>query len=197
MSGLRVVEAARALLALVGPAVLVTHSMSGPFGWKLADDGAEQVLAIVAVAPGPPANIQPHWSWPAYPEEQPIRFTPDEVRSFTASSRFPDQAFARYYQSLVPESARIYNERLNARGLQLCVERPEVLRAIPTLLISADSDPNHPDGVDARTAAYVGAEHVSLAQAGLAGHGHLMMIEHGNLAVADLILNWLETHLPC
>src|SRR5581483_2157450 len=74
MSGLRVVEAARALLEQVGPAVLVTHSMSGAFGWKLAELARERLLAVVGVAPSPPGNIQPLWTWPAYPEDRPIRF---------------------------------------------------------------------------------------------------------------------------
>ena len=195
MSGLRVVDAARALLDEIGPAVLLTHSMSGAFGWKLAEQAPESILALVAVAPSPPGNLQPWWSWPAYPEEQPIRFTRDEVRHFTASPHFPAEAFEAYYQSLVPESARMYNERLNARGLQLRLERVEVVRSVPILVVSADVDPNHPDGADVRTADYVGAEHLVLAQRGLAGHGHLMMIEHGNLEIAALILEWLERRL--
>jgi pimeloyl-ACP methyl ester carboxylesterase len=192
MSGTRVVDSARELLQKIGPAVLVTHSMSGAFGWKLAEQVPQYLRALVAVAPSPPGNIQPLWSWPAYPEEQPIRFTPDEVRHFTFSPRFPTESFEVYFESLVPESARIYNERLNARGLQLRVERPEVVRSVPILVVSAEQDPNHRDDTDARTAAFVGAEHLVLTEEGLGGHGHVMMIEHGNLQIMDLILDWLN-----
>jgi pimeloyl-ACP methyl ester carboxylesterase len=195
MSGAKVVDAVRELLQKVGPAVLVTHSMSGAFGWKLAEQIPQYVRALVAVAPSPPGNIQPFWSWPAYPEEQPICFTPDEVRHFIASSHFPTESFGAYFESLVPESARIYNERLNARGLQLRVDRPEIVRSVPILVVSAEQDPNHPDDTDARTAEFVGAEHLVLARAGLGGHGHLMMVEHGNLQIIALILDWLE-HRP-
>jgi pimeloyl-ACP methyl ester carboxylesterase len=195
MSGVRVVEATQALLEQIGPAVLVTHSMSGAFGWKLAELVPRQVLAVVGVAPSPPGNIQPWWSWPAYPEEQPIHFTREEVRHFTTSPRFPDEAFERYFQSVVPESARIYNERLNVRGMQIQLDQPEVVRRMPTLVVSADSDPNHPRGTDLETAAFLEADHVSLSERGLAGHGHLMMIEHGNLEIAALILDWLERQL--
>jgi pimeloyl-ACP methyl ester carboxylesterase len=192
MSGARVVDAAQALLENIGPAVLVTHSMSGAFGWKLAEQVTRFIVAVVAVAPSPPGNIQPWWSWPAYPEDQPIRFTRDEVRHFTASPRFPTEALDAYYQSLVPESARLYNERLNARGLQLQVGLVENVRSVPILVVSAEVDPNHPDGTDVRTAHFVGAEHLVLADRGLTGHGHLMMIEHGNLEIARMILDWLE-----
>src|SRR5438067_3532342 len=84
MSGMRVVEAIEGLLEQTGPAVLVTHSMSGAFGWKLAELYPERVLAVVGVAPSPPGNIQAWWSWPAYPEDRPIEVTPEEARYFTA-----------------------------------------------------------------------------------------------------------------
>ncbi|MBV9322462.1 MAG: alpha/beta fold hydrolase [Chloroflexi bacterium] len=195
MSGSRVVDAARALLKNIGPAVLVTHSMSGAMGWKLAEQVPSLIVALVALAPSPPGNIQPWWSWPAYPENEPIRFRRDEVRHFTASPCFPTDAFEVYYQSLVPESARVYNERLNVRGLQLVIERADVVRSVPKLIVSADLDPNHPDGVDSRTAEFVGGEHLVLTERGLAGHGHLMMLERGNLEIAALILDWLDRHL--
>jgi pimeloyl-ACP methyl ester carboxylesterase len=104
----------------------------------------------------------------------------------------PNKSRSTYFESLVPESARIYNERLNARGLQLRVERPEIVRSVPILVVSAEQDPNHRGNADALTAEFVGAEHLVLSEAGLAGHGHVMMIEHGNLEIMDLILDWLN-----
>ncbi len=195
MPGVRVVEATRCLLKEVGPAVLVTHSMSGAFGWKLAELAPDRILGIVGVAPAPPGNIQRIWSWPAYPEDRPIRLTADEVRHFTSSPRFPSEAFDAYYLSIVAESARLYNERLNVLGKQLRVERPEALRRLPMLVLVGDTDPNGADRDDERTAAFVGADFISLADRGLPGHGHLMMIEHGNLEVATIILDWLERRL--
>jgi pimeloyl-ACP methyl ester carboxylesterase len=194
MSGMRVVEAIQSLLEHVGPAVLVTHSMSGAFGWKLAERVPDLLLAVVGVAPSPPGNIQAWWSWPAYPELQPIQFTPEEVRHFTTSPRFPADSFETYYRSIVPESARIYNERLNVRGMQIRLEDASSIRRTPMLIVSADIDPNHPGNTDAQTAAFVGAEHIALADRGLKNHGHLMMLEHGNLEVADVILEWLAIH---
>ena len=195
LSGVRVVEALRALLERIGPAVLLTHSMSGAFGWQLAELSPTLVRAVVGVAPSPPGNLQPWWSWPAYPETQPLMVTPDEARHFTASARFPDDAFDAYYQSLVPESARLYNERLNVRGMQLRISDPATVCQTPLLIVSAQNDPNHPGSTDARTAAFLGADHISLAERGLSDHGHLVMLEHGHLAVADVILEWLDARL--
>jgi pimeloyl-ACP methyl ester carboxylesterase len=47
--------AGAALLRRIGPAILLTHSRSGPFGWEIADDVPELVKGIIAVEPnGPP-----------------------------------------------------------------------------------------------------------------------------------------------
>jgi len=43
------------LLDLIGPAVVVTHSASGPDGWLLADRRPDQVVAVASIEPmGPP-----------------------------------------------------------------------------------------------------------------------------------------------
>ena len=48
-------DAGAALLDRIGPAILVTHSQAGPFGWLLADARPKLVRGIVAVEPsGPP-----------------------------------------------------------------------------------------------------------------------------------------------
>jgi hypothetical protein len=53
--------------------------------------------------------------------------------------RFPTDWFETYYQSIVPEGARIYNRRLNVRGMQLRVEDAAALRRIPMLIVSAEA----------------------------------------------------------
>ena len=48
-------EAGVALLDRIGPAILLTHSQSGPFGWALADARPRLVRAVLAIEPnGPP-----------------------------------------------------------------------------------------------------------------------------------------------
>lgn len=49
------VHASISLLSLIGPAILVTHSHGGPYGWGIADAVPSLVHAIVAIEPeGPP-----------------------------------------------------------------------------------------------------------------------------------------------
>jgi len=60
-------DALLALLEKIGPAILLTHSQSGAFGWPVADARPDLVKAIVAVEPnGPPfyavENVgEPDW----------------------------------------------------------------------------------------------------------------------------------------
>ncbi|MCP2848965.1 hypothetical protein NK942_24725, partial [Salmonella enterica subsp. enterica serovar Typhimurium] len=39
------------------PAIVMTHSMSGPFGWKLLELFGDRIVSLVAIAPGGPANV--------------------------------------------------------------------------------------------------------------------------------------------
>src|SRR5438270_7118811 len=59
LGGATVVEGLGALLRRLGGAlILLTHSMSGAYGWRLAEINGDLIHAVVAVAPAPPGNIQ-------------------------------------------------------------------------------------------------------------------------------------------
>lgn len=75
------------LLDQIGPAIVVTHSASGPVGWVLADRRPGLVAAIVSVEPMGPAFSQTPgfgplaWGLTAAPVTyDPPRTTPEEVR---------------------------------------------------------------------------------------------------------------------
>ncbi|MEQ9125970.1 MAG: alpha/beta fold hydrolase, partial [Alphaproteobacteria bacterium] len=53
------VIAAAAAASPTGCVTLLTHSMSGALGWRIAELRRADIERIVAVAPGPPGNIQP------------------------------------------------------------------------------------------------------------------------------------------
>ena len=44
----------KVISALDRPAIVMTHSMSGPYGWKLLEKCGERIAMVVAVAPGRP-----------------------------------------------------------------------------------------------------------------------------------------------
>lgn len=195
MSLWQVVAAGLALLERIGPAVILTHSRSGPVGWKLAELAPEQVAAVIGVAPGPPANLIPvPESGPETPPADRLTFPTGGHLDYTGSSRFPQGASHDYRAFIVPEGSRSLSERNNAGGLGLYVRGPEALAGVPVLVVTGDEDAGHPRPLDEATARYFGGDFVWLADAELPGHGHMMMLEHGNLEVADLFLAWLEGH---
>ena len=51
-------DAILALLDKIGPAILLTHSQSGAFGWPVADTRPDLVKAIVAVEPNAPTVLR-------------------------------------------------------------------------------------------------------------------------------------------
>jgi pimeloyl-ACP methyl ester carboxylesterase len=213
MSMQTVADAVAATLTEIGPAVIVTHSMGGVIGWRAAEMNPQNVTAIVAIAPGPPANLQPaldgaeiarirdeepeRWAAlgrpAALPEGQPAPVVRETALAMWANSeRFPHGAVEAYLAGLVPESPRAMNERSNFNGSGLRIAGPESLAGIPIVVITGDQDPRHPRVADEKIAEYFGADFIWLADRGLLGHGHMMMIEHGHDVIADIFLNWLD-----
>lgn len=199
------------LLELVGPAVLVVHSASGPMAWWIAERRPELVAAIVAIAPGPPANLlrdlpddpaailalrnDVSAGCPIYaPEDKPAWLTAESATAFwTETPRFPKSALDNYLRSIGPESPRILNERFNIGGRGLKIGDPANLRGRDILIMTGDHDLRHPREADAATARYVGAEFVWLPDRGVTGNGHMLMIEDNSDALAAMILQWLDT----
>lgn len=206
-------EIAEALLALVqnvGPAIVLVHSASGPMAWWMAEQAPESVAAVIGVAPGAPANILPvlpddpaevaklsqdiSLGCPVMlPEDHPVRVGPDFIAAYWANApRFPKKALAQYRQSIVPESARLFNERFNIGGRGLRINDPASLAEIPILILTGDHDPRHPRRIDQATAEFIGAEFIWLPDLGITGNGHMLMIEDNSHAVAALLLTWLD-----
>jgi pimeloyl-ACP methyl ester carboxylesterase len=215
MSMQYVADAVVELLADIGPAVLVTHSMGGVVGWRAAELAHDNVKAIVAIAPGPPANLQPaldeaeiariresdpqRWAElgrpAAIPEHAPVAPVRETALAMWANSeRFPLDALDGYLGALVNESPRAMNERSNLNGSGLRIAGPEALAGIPIVVMTGDQDPRHPRVTDEAIATYFGADFIWLADRGLRGHGHMLMIERGHEAIADLFLAWLAAH---
>lgn len=210
-----VADAIVELLADIGPAILVTHSMGSVVGWRAAELARDNVKAIVGVAPGPPANLQPALDAAemarvrdtdpkrfaelgrpmVFAERAPIEPVRETALAMWANSdRFPMDAVDGYIAQLVNESPRAMNERSNVNGIGLRVSGPDALAGIPILVMTGDQDPRHPRATDEGVATFFGADFIWLADRGMAGHGHMMMIEHGHEAIADIFLGWLDAH---
>jgi pimeloyl-ACP methyl ester carboxylesterase len=214
-SRLGTADVAGALLALlerVGPAVLLVHSASGPMAWWIVEQRPDLVAAVVAIAPGPPANLladlpddpavilslrdDVRAGCPVYcAEDKPVWLGAEFAAAYWANApRFPRASFERYCGSIVPESARILNERFNIGGRGLRISDPARLKGHRILIVTGDHDPRHPRELDEATAGYLGAELVWLPDRGIRRNGHMMMIEDNSDELAAMILDWLDAN---
>ena len=187
------------LLKKIGPAILLTHSQSGAFGWPVADAQPDLVKAIIAVEPnGPPFyNVEntgePEWFRDAaqdHPEKMdrawgptavPLRYAPRAEKAF-------DLAIVRQEQADGPGLSRCWAQRAPARQL------PN-LQKMPILILTAEASYHAP--YDHCTVKYleqagVHPTWVKLADQGIHGNGHMMMLEKNNQSIASVMSRWLS-----
>ena len=189
-------DALIALLEKIGPAILLTHSQSGPFGWLVADARPELVKAILAVEPnGPPffdlqtigapdwfhygAKLRP-WGVTAVP----LNYSP-------AAASPSDLAIEEQEEPDAPEFAKCWLQKEPARQL------PN-LQKVPILMVTSESSFRAVD--DHCTMKYLNQAGVrptwtKLADIGIHGNGHMMMLEKNNLEIAEVMTRWLEKTL--
>ena len=190
-------DAIVALLDKIGPSILLTHSQSGAFGWPVADARPPMVKAIVAVEPnGPPFyNVQniaaPEWfrddatqTRPAGVTAVPLTYLP----SVTAASPLD---IVRQDNPDAPDLVRCWLQREPARSL------PN-LRQLPILVLTAEASYHAP--YDHCTVKYleqagVHPVWVRLADVGLRGNGHMMMLEKNNQEIAAFMSQRLDRRL--
>jgi pimeloyl-ACP methyl ester carboxylesterase len=216
LDGTTVVKGLTALMRrLGGPLILLTHSMSGAYGWRLAELNRDLVHAVVAVAPAPPGNIQK--MAPVYAEtettietqasgrrvtiekDKPVLPTRDFVeRKLIGESRFfPRGRLAEYAASLRPTPPRLWLERQNVHGSQLRVSEPQELAGKRILVITGTDDLDHARDVDGAIVAWLkthgaAAEFCFLGDRGIVGNGHMLMMEENSDEIAGIIMDWLE-----
>jgi pimeloyl-ACP methyl ester carboxylesterase len=163
-----------ALLDRIGPAILVTHSQAGAFGWLIADARPKLVRAIVALEPmGPPykdAIFQTGHDRPWGLADVPLTYDPP----VTDMSKL---SFVQQSNPNSPDLAACWSQTAPARPL------PN-LGGIPVLL--ATTQASYHSVYDHCTAAYlkqagVNVDFERLADHGIEGNGHMMMLEKNNL----------------
>jgi pimeloyl-ACP methyl ester carboxylesterase len=177
-------DAGIALLDRTGPAVILTHSMAGPYGWILADQRPDLVKGIAAVEPsGPPfagVSISKGKQRLYGIADIPLHYEPElrmpEWRNTDGAVTPP--ALDDTSAWLQPEPA---GQLVNLKG-------------IPVILITGEA--SYHSSFDHLTAAFlkqagVQADFVPLAAQGIHGNGHMMMLEKNNDVIAKFIHRWL------
>src|SRR5215467_9128615 len=180
-------DAGAALLDRIGPAIILTHSQSGPFSWLIADARPQLVKAIIALEPaGPPfeATIIGTGKARAWgPTDIPLTYDPP----------------AKAASELVVEREGAEAPDLFACWMQKAPARQLVnLKTIPALVLVAEA--SYHAVYDHCTAQYlnqagVKTEFVRLEDKGIRGNGHMVMIEKNNLEIAALIARWLDKNV--
>ncbi len=214
IDGVSMVEGLASLVScLDSRVILLTHSMSGPYGWQLLERLPRRLTAVVGVAPGPPGNIQDpvavlnetdaeievSYNGGVVRFDKLVQFAPSQIAEmFTRSARFPSDHLHEYVASLVatPQSAIL--ERFNVGGSQLRIRNPEHVAGVPVLVVTGSEDALHPREQDGSIVSWLNshgaaAEHLWLEDFSITGNGHMMMLEDNSDAIADLIADWLES----
>jgi pimeloyl-ACP methyl ester carboxylesterase len=182
-----------ALLDKIGPAILLTHSQSGAFIWPVTDARPNLVKANIAVEPnGPPVHElefkgAPDWFADSPREklfglgEVPITYDPPLALNEKLE-------FVRQDQADKGDLARCWLQKEPARKL------PNVAK-VPMLIVASEA--SYHAGYDHCTAAYLtqaGVKNtfIRLADRGIHGNGHMMMLEKNNQAIARVMAEWVE-----
>jgi pimeloyl-ACP methyl ester carboxylesterase len=173
------------LLDRIGPAILVSHSAGGPVGWLMGDARPDLVKALVAIETmGPPFLVREEmglsldWGLTAAPlTYDPPAAEPSEL------ARETHEVAAGPPVVLQAEPAR----------------RLPNLARFPIAVVTAEASPFiHFDGhtVEFLKQAGCDVERVRLADHGVHGNGHGMMMERNNREALQVILDWLDRRVP-
>lgn len=183
-----VLNAAKGLLEKTGPAILVTHSQAGPFGWQIADQYPESVRGIIAIEPsGPPfsRNIQSKKAENYGLGSLNMHFEPpvNQLEDFKICTCYKETEDQKDGLTLSEEDSHTLPNLADKKILILTGEAS--YHAGYDYLISK-----------LLHKLKVPHEHVLLSEQGIRGNGHMMMYEKNNLEIAEFMYQWLSKHFP-
>ena len=180
--------AGNALLDKIGPAIVITHSQSGPFGWLLADSRPKAVKGIVSIEPtGPPFQnsvVNEDMSRPWGIADIPLTYDP------------PAKA--------VSDLAKVREPKPDAPDLTACWKQTDPprrlinLQGIPILLVTTESSFHAVyDHCTSKylTQAGVKNTYVRLEEQGIRGNGHMVMLEKNSDQVAAFLQKWISANI--
>ncbi|RXJ89796.1 hypothetical protein CRV01_07690 [Arcobacter sp. CECT 8983] len=176
-------NAGAALLDKIGPAILITHSQSGPFGWLITDARPDLVKGIVTIEPsGPPIKNKKgkdSMTWGV--TVVPMTYEP------TISN---------------PKHLEVVQEtKAQGKNLVKCWKQKEPAKQLVNLkdknilfLISESSYHAPYDHCTSNWLTQAGVKNdlVRLEDVNIKGNGHMLMLEKNNIEIAKFIDNWMK-----
>ena len=182
LSQMMIQKAGSALLDEIGPAIVITHSQAGPFGWLLADARPHLVKSLIALEPkGPPFreavfSNKSSRSWGI--TDIPLTFDPPvNISTFLIST---------------------------SDNLTSCLQQEEPARRlinlmnISTLIVTAHASYHalyDHCTVEFLRQASVRVDFIRLENVGIEGNGHMLMLEKNNQQIAEFLYQWIIDHL--
>ena len=173
------------LLDRIGPAIIITHSQAGPYGWGIGDARPALVKGIVAIEPqGPPFVDQIIGSAFARPygiTNLPIAYDPPVT----------DPATDLPQQSIPPAENNLSSCILQKNPPKKLAN----LSKIPILLITSEA--SYHAVYDYCTFNYlkqagVDVKWLNLTAFGIRGNGHFLFMEKNNLVIAAQVKDWVQ-----
>jgi len=186
-----------ALAGKIGPSILLVHSQAGAFGWPVADARPDLIKAILAIEPnGPPAHG--------------VEFTgaPDYFQYGGLALPYGITGVPLTYSPPVPDASElvfVQQDKADGTSLVRCYAQKEPARLLPNLqkmpILVLTSEASYHAPYDHCTVKYlqqsgVHPTFIRLADIGIHGNSHVMMLEKNNREIAGVIARWLDEALP-
>jgi pimeloyl-ACP methyl ester carboxylesterase len=186
-------DAAVALLDKIGPAIVLTHSQSGAYGFLIADARPKLVKALISIEPNGPPVFESTFSGPPDWFEDTGKRKPYGLGLVPLTYDPPlkageELAFVRQDKPDAPGLVRGWLQAKPARKL------PNLAK-LPMLIVVAEG--SYHAAFDHVTAHYleqagVPVTFVRLEDIGIRGNGHMMMLEKNSDEIAGVLVDWVK-----
>ena len=170
----------------------MTHSQGGAFGWPVADARPDQVKAILAIEPnGPPGRALDFIGAPDWFKEGKLALTYGITSvPLTYAPALADASELKFVKEDKPDGP----------GLATCWKQAEPARQLvnlkmPIMVLTSEASYHAPyDHCTVKFLQQAGVKpaFIRLADLGIKGNSHVLMLEKNNKEIAAVIAGWLD-----
>ncbi len=191
-------DAVVALLDEIGPSIVMIHSRSGQPGWAILDARPELVKGFLAVEPNGPPFFNAPCPWAFFPGEPAERPWGLSDLPLTYDPPAADPSEIAIVQEAVPQGPDLVRCWMQDETVAGHPRQLVNIQGIPILVLQGEA--SYHAGYEHCTVQYleqagVDVDFIKLGDIGLHGHGHMMMLELGNLDIAEVMIDWLRDNV--